>query len=273
MSQQPVPPSEEDAPETYHQHLVPAIFASASEILLHYAAPQPGDRVLDVACGTGVVTRQAAMMVGPQGRVAGIDLDPAMLQVAQSLTQSKGPPIEWRQANAEALPYPDASFDLVLCQHGVQFFGNRAAAAAEMRRVLVPSGRVAINVHRAFEHNSVYKFFNDSLTRHLGTPALARSFSFGDAGALHALLHDAGFREIEVVEASHNAIFPSIEVFVHVSLLGSGQPLSELATLDAVERARLLENVENDLRRDLAPYFKSGTLVFPMAMNLATARA
>lgn len=273
MSQHDAPLTPHDAPKTYQQHLVPAIFASASEILLHYAAPKPGDRVLDVACGTGIVTRQAAMMLGGKGRVAGIDIDPAMLQVAVTLSQPTSPLIEWRQGNAEALPYEDASFDLVLCQHGLQFIDDRRAAAAEMHRVLSSHGRVAINVHQSLEHNEVYKFLNDSLTRHLGTPALSRSFSFGDAGALHDLLQHAGFRDIGIAQAVHNASFPSIEVFVHVSLLGSGQPLPELAPLNAAERATLLDSVERDLTQPLAPYREGRALVFPMTMNVATALA
>lgn len=273
MSQQPVQSSDHDAPKTYQQHLVPAIFASASEILLHYAAVQHGERVLDVACGTGIVTRHAALKVGAAGRVAGIDLDPAMLQVAVTLTQPTVPLIEWRQGNAEALPYEDSTYDLVLCQHGLQFIKNKRAAVLEMRRVLVSNGRVAINVHQSLDHNPVYKTLNDSLTRHLGIPALARSFSFGDAGQLRALLDDAGFRNIEIAQAVHNATFPSIEVFAHVSLLGSGQPLPELATLNAMERAELLSNVETDLHDSLAPYLNDGPLVFPMSMNVAIALA
>jgi ubiquinone/menaquinone biosynthesis C-methylase UbiE len=264
--------SDHDAPKTYQQHLVPAIFASASEILLHYATPKPGDRVLDIACGTGIVTRQAAMMLGGKGRVAGIDIDPAMLQVAVTLSQPTSPLIEWRQGDAETLPYEDASFDLILCQHGLQFFNDKRAAAAEMRRVLAPAGRVAINVHQPLDHNLVYKYFNDSLTRHIGAPALARSFSFGDPDALYELLYNAGFREIEIFQAVHNATFPSIEVFVHVSLLGSGQPLPELATLDSAQRAALLENVERDLSQTLTPYFEGSALIFPMSMNVAIAR-
>lgn len=271
MSQQPS--SSQDTSKTYQQHLVPAIFASASEILLHYAAPRPGDRLLDVACGTGIVTRQAAMMLGGKGRVAGLDIDPSMLQVAVSLTQPTSPLIEWRQGSAEALPYEDSSFDLVFCQHGLQFIEDKRAAAGEMRRVLAPDGRVAINVHQSLDRNSVYQFFNDSLTKHFGSPVLARSFSFGDPDALYTLLDEAGFRDIEIVEAVHNATFPSIEVFAHVSLLGSGHPLLELATLDSAGRAQLLDNVERDLSDTLRPYLQGSALVFPMTMNVACARA
>ena len=265
--------SDHDASETYQQHLVPAIFVSASEILLYYAAPQPGDRVLDVACGTGIVTRQAAAMLGGKGQVAGIDLNPAMLQVAVTLSQPTSPLIEWRQGDAEALPYPDASFDLVLCQHGLQFFEDKRAAVAEMRRVLAPGGRVAINVHQSLDHNPVYKIFTDSLIKHLGATTLTRSFSFGRADALYTLLKEAGFCDIEIVQAVQNAMFPSIEVFTHVSLLGSGQPLPELATLNALERAELIGSVENDLNHALTPFLDGSALVFPLKMNVATARA
>src|SRR3546814_10148611 len=109
------------------------------------AALREGERVLDVACGTGVVTRLASEQVGATGAVAGLDVNPGMLAVARAATP-EGMSIEWHEANAEAMPLPDASFDVVLCQLGLQFMPDRQAALREMRRVLVDGGRLAFNV-------------------------------------------------------------------------------------------------------------------------------
>src|SRR5262249_60545343 len=103
--------------------------------------PGRGDRVVDVACGTGIVARIAAARVGPSGVVVGVDLNPGMLNVARSvsLTDSRSAaPIQWQEASADKLPFPGESFDIVYCQLGLQFFADRPAALREMRRVLGP---------------------------------------------------------------------------------------------------------------------------------------
>ena len=106
--------------------------------LVDRAALQPGERVLDVACGTGVVARVAAERVGSTGRVAALDVNSGMLAVARSLPAVTGAPVEWHEGSALALPFPDAAFDVAFCQLGLQFFPDRPKALREIRRVLVP---------------------------------------------------------------------------------------------------------------------------------------
>ena len=141
------------AAEVYQRHMVPAIFGPWAEDLLGLAAPQAGERVLDVACGTGVVTRLAAQRVGSSGAVVGLDLNPGMLTVARTLTPPEGAQIEWREGNVTAIPLSDGAIDLVLCQQGLQFFPDRPGALREMRRVLRPSGRMALSVWRPMQHS------------------------------------------------------------------------------------------------------------------------
>jgi SAM-dependent methyltransferase len=135
------------APEVYERELVPAVFGVWAPIVVDLAQPRPGERVLDVACGTGVVARIAAARVGPTGSVLGVDLNPGMLSVARSIVstdvRSDGP-LHWQEASADKLPFPDGSFDVVYCQLGLQFFADRAAALREMRRVLDAEGRLAL---------------------------------------------------------------------------------------------------------------------------------
>jgi ubiquinone/menaquinone biosynthesis C-methylase UbiE len=108
------------APEVYQRELVPAVFGPWAPILVELAHPRPGERVVDIACGTGVVARIAAARVGPSGSVAGVDLNPGMLNVARSVATASTPsaPIQWHEASADKLPFPDSSFDIgptVLC--------------------------------------------------------------------------------------------------------------------------------------------------------------
>src|SRR5262245_56488818 len=135
------------AAERYEAFLVPAIMAAWPPRLVATAHVQPGDRVLDVACGTGIVARTAAGIVGSAGHVTGLDLNPGMLAVANRLR----PDLDWQQGDAASLPFPDASFDRVLCQFALMFFPDRLTALREMRRALILSGTLALSTFDAIE--------------------------------------------------------------------------------------------------------------------------
>jgi ubiquinone/menaquinone biosynthesis C-methylase UbiE len=145
---------DENPEELYECYLVPAKFGPWAEDLVALGAPQPGERVLDVACGTGVVTRLVVPHVGAKGKVVGLDLNAGRLAVAHAHSSELGVAIEWREGDVSALPFSDASFDLVCCQQGFQFFPDRLAALREMSRVLVSGGRLALNVWRSIEHQT-----------------------------------------------------------------------------------------------------------------------
>ena len=180
-----------DSAEAYERYLVPAIFEPFARAL---AAPVAGERVLDAACGTGVVARYA----GPRAaHVVGVDVNAGMLAVAARIA----PQLQWVQADVAALPFEDGSFDVVLCQQGLQFVSDRAAALAELRRVLAPGGRILASVWRGPEHNPGFAAFADVLDRHAGpgTGAVLRSpFAGGDGEAWRAALTAAGFRDVRV---------------------------------------------------------------------------
>jgi ubiquinone/menaquinone biosynthesis C-methylase UbiE len=112
--------------ETYEHYLGPTIADPWTRVLLEYAAPQPGERVLDVACGTGSVARHVAPLVGAAGQVVALDISPAMLAVARALPAPAGAPVAWLEGNAIRLDLSENAFELVLCQQGLQFFPDHA---------------------------------------------------------------------------------------------------------------------------------------------------
>jgi ubiquinone/menaquinone biosynthesis C-methylase UbiE len=174
---------------------VPAMLASWVPTLLDLVALQPGERVLDVACGTGVVARQAVLQVGAGGRVVGLDLNSDMLALARAL----GPAVEWREGNAMALPFPTNAFDVVMCQQGLQFLPDSSRALEEAHRVLIPGGRFAIAVWCAIESSPGHHALTRGLERHVGTEAaglMSAVFRLSDAQTLQTMLEIAGFHQV-----------------------------------------------------------------------------
>src|SRR4030095_9221631 len=139
-------------PESYEQHLVPALFAAFAASLVTQATVQLGERLLDAACGTGIVARIAAPHIGEAGHVTGLDLNPGMLAVARAVPMRHGAPITWQEGSLEALPFEERAFDVVLCQQGLQFCPNRTKAVREMRRVLRTGGRPPSSARPALAH-------------------------------------------------------------------------------------------------------------------------
>jgi ubiquinone/menaquinone biosynthesis C-methylase UbiE len=193
-----------NAPENYERYFVPSIGAPLANDLIDAASLRPGEAVLDVACGTGIVARIAAQRVGPTGSVAGLDMNAGMLEVARSASASAG--ISWHEAGAEAMPLPDESFDALTCQMGLQFFADKPAALREMHRVLKPGGRLLINVPGPTP--DVFAILEQALARHLNPEVagfVGRVFSLHDAGEIRRLLETASFGSIEV-EASTKSL-------------------------------------------------------------------
>ena len=186
--------------ETYESYFVPAMFLPWSKLLLGHADLQSRHRVLDVACGTGIVARQAAPSVGAQGQVVGLDLNPVMLGVARSRPAPSGAAIQWQEGNAMALPFPEGSFDVVLCQHGLQFFPDRDGAGREMHRVLTPGGRAIVMVLQSLAQHPVFEALMESVARNLSLPvsAVMTPFILSDAEELRNMFRVAGFQEVDL---------------------------------------------------------------------------
>lgn len=185
--------------ENYQRYFVPAIATPVSAGLLETARLQPGEHVLDVACGTGVIARLAAEAVGPTGSVTGIDLAPDMIDVARATPAPAGSPINWHVADAATLPFPDDTYDTVLCQMGLMFIPDRPTAIAEMRRTLIPGGRVVISTPGAIQ--PPFEILARALVEHINADLggfVRAVFSMHDPDALASILHGADLRDVTV---------------------------------------------------------------------------
>ena len=264
------PPFHGTGAEIYERGLVPAVFAPWAALLIEQAKLQSGERVLDVACGTGVVARQAAQHVGPTGKVIGLDLHGDMLAVARSLPELPGASIGWQEGNALALPFSDETFDVVLCQQGLQFFSHRPAALREMQRVLVPGGRVALSVWGPLERNPGHAALVRALERHLdaaAASAMRSFFALGEVREVRSLLAGGLFREVHLHTAVLTVRFASPEQFVWLEMLPSHLE-NPVARMDV----HALSVLVSEVNAALQPYVTSDGLAFPMQAHLVNAR-
>lgn len=207
------------AAEAYEALFVPALFAQWSAAVLDAAGVAPGERALDVACGTGVLARALLARVGPEGSVAGLDPLPGMLAVAERLA----PTIDWHRGVAESLPFPDASFDRVVSQFGLMFVGEREGALREALRVLRPGGGLAFAVFAGLERQPAYADEVALLERMAGTEAadaLRAPFVLGDADELARIAAAAGVADAQVRRVTGTARFPSVRALVEADLRG-----------------------------------------------------
>jgi ubiquinone/menaquinone biosynthesis C-methylase UbiE len=261
------------AAELYERYLVPAITGVWAADLVRRAALQPGERVLDVASGTGIVARLAADQVGAQGAVVGLDLNTAMLAVARALPSSAGAPITWTEASVLAMPFPDASFTVVLCQLGLQFFPDRPQALREMRRVLVPGGRLLLSVFGPLAHNPAPQALVEALERHLGPHASAikrAEHELDDPAEIDALVSGADFAEVTIETTTQPIRFPSPREYVRIQFAAT--PLATLMKeMSSAQQATLAEAVITDVSGTLRSYIGDDGLVFPQECHILSA--
>jgi ubiquinone/menaquinone biosynthesis C-methylase UbiE len=251
------------AAELYEAAFVPAFFAQWAPMLCDAARLGPGQAVLDVACGTGIVARTAAELVAPGGTVVGLDLNEAMLSVARRIQ----PDAEWRQGDAAALPFDDGAFDAVLCQMALMFFPERAKALAEMRRVVRARGTVALAVPGRLDEQAAFAPFVSMAASHAGPEAeslLSAYFACGDLAELSDLVRSSG---MEVTSARvHVGTYraPSVDAFVTTEV--ESTPLVERISDDVYQRIRA------DAREVLAPYITPDRSVeAPFGSNIVVA--
>jgi len=280
MTSPATPPSQPSSPftsamppsfaSTYERVLVGPLFRPWAQLLVESVPLAAGDRVLDVACGTGIVARLALERVGAGGRVVGVDRSPDMLAVARAAA----PSVDWRQGDAADPPVRDGErFDAVFCHQGLQFFADRAAAVGAMRRALEPGGHLGIGVWRAVEENGFFADLDRVAERFVGPLADTRH-AFGDADALARLLADAGFRDVRVRQvslATHFELDPAVlarlNAMAVIGMTAKGQAMSE-DERESTAAAMVAASVAEAER-----YREGDAIVFPTSANVATARA
>lgn len=258
--------SQIEAAEAYEALFVRALFAEWAPRMADAVGVEEGERVLDVGSGTGVLAREVATRIGGDGMVVGVDPNPGMLAVAQSIT----PAVEWREGVAESLPFPDESFDAAVSQFSLMFFRDQSRAVREMLRVLRPGGRMAVVVWDRLANNPGYGTLVALLDRTAGQPAadgLRGPFALGDRDSLATLFDGAGLRAAEISTHSGTARFPSIRAMVEADLRGW------LPVVGVVLPEDLIREILEEAEEALKPYVTSEEAVaFPTSAHIVTAR-
>lgn len=268
------------AAEIYEQHLVPAMFEPFARDLIQSCYIRCSDRILDLACGTGIVSRLAIDYVDVSlGKVIGVDINPIMLNVARHC--SAGKDIDWKEGSAMSLPFPNESFDLVICQQGLQFFSDRLKALTEMNRVLAGAthnkdkdsgyGRLVLSVWTSIKDNpgfSILKRLLQETISHEAATIMQLPHSLSESTELISLVRAAGFRKIFSKEVTKTISFHSVEEFVVRFTNGSilASYFSDKKKVDDVSQDKLLKSASRELSQFVDE--PSGKLSFPLSTRL-----
>jgi SAM-dependent methyltransferase len=250
----------------YEALFVPAVFQPWTKHLIDGAGVTAGSHVLDVACGSGVLTRHALQQSGPSGRVVGVDPAPGMIAAGEEIE----PGIEWELGSAEDLSFENEMFDCVVSQFGMMFFKDRAGAANEMLRVLKPGRRLAVAVWNSIENNPAYGDIIAVLDEHVSTAAgdaLRLPYTLGDAEAVCKTFEETGYSDAVSNTRVEEARFPSSRTMVEAELRG-WLPLFDINLSEEKIADVLIKSDEK-----LAKYASSaGEAVFPTSGHIITAR-
>ncbi|MGH7233070.1 MAG: class I SAM-dependent methyltransferase [Nitrospiraceae bacterium] len=257
--------------ETYESYMVPALFRPWASRLIEYAKPQRGERVLDVACGTGIAARQIAPRVGSDGTVVGLDLSRNMLAVARAMSERENASISWHEGRAESLPFPDGSFDLVLCQQALQFFTDRQAALAQMHRVLTHGGRLALSVWQGLPVHPFYQILHDVIQQRLGMSGVQDIFALGEADELVGLLAKVGFRHVAIEPVSMTARFPDPEGFLSGEIDVDTASIPAMQHVTPQDRRAVVAAIREDMAAALRDVTEDDHVVLPFHSHLARA--
>lgn len=252
--------------KAYNGLFVPALFGQWASVVADASSARKGQNVLDIACGTGVLTCDMLVRVGREGSVTGVDPNAGMLAVAQELE----PNIEWLEGFAESLPFESETFDCVVSQFGFMFFKDKVKAANEVSRVLKSNGSVTIAVWDNIENIPGYSAelsLIESIAGSEAANAVRAPFSMGNAGLLKEILLGAGLQNVEVETIAGNAHFPSIQSMVEAELRGWLPIMGVNLTEEIINR--ILARAESQLaefKRD------DGSVQFPVFILLARAK-
>jgi ubiquinone/menaquinone biosynthesis C-methylase UbiE len=237
--------------------------------LLDAAKISEGDRVLDVATGTGEAALVALQRIGKSGLVVGVDISPTMLQSATArLSSRQFLPVV---SDAQMLVFPDACFDAVLCQLGLMFLPDPARGLAEFRRVLRTGCRAAVCVISAADRAPMWGILATALGRQLPEQRkeLQRSFALADVAQVEALFLAAGFRDVRVTRETHEGTLESFDEYWAPVETGPGQlPQAYRALPEFGQRA-----VREEVQAGLSQFERDGRLTMRAEMLIGVGRA
>jgi len=255
-----------DAARAYETLFVPALFGQWAPKVADAAQIEPGQRVLDVACGTGILGREIALRVGSSGYIVGVDLNQGMVTVAKQLA----PGIEWQEGVAESLPFPDQFFDAVVSQFGLMFSTDRCLALGEMLRVLVPGGRMAIAVWDSLDNIPAFATEVELLEQIAGqraADALRAPFVLGNQGVLKELFADCGLASAEITTHHGVAQYPSVRTMVEADLRGWLPVMGVSLTEEQINR------ILSEADQALSPYNTAdGQVMFQLSAHIVTVK-
>ena len=257
--------------ERYHATLVPVIFQPWARELLRRLPPRDGDHILDLACGTGVVTAEIAASGVSPASLTGADYNAGMLSVAGKRAAEAGIRAKWVEADAGDLPFPDGRFDRAYCQQAFQFFPDRPGALRELRRVMAEGGEVAFCVQREIDVNPMLKAQAETLDKHVGSEASAAVRAIcglPDGEEIRALFEDAGFEDIVVESVGLMLHHPDARAYA-AGAMGGMHTGDKLSRLSDAERRQCID----DFLTGLGDCFDGVAMTFPHVSNVITARA
>jgi ubiquinone/menaquinone biosynthesis C-methylase UbiE len=246
------------------------LFQPCANALVRRLAPSRAERMLDVACGTGLVARTLRTRLGSGAAIVGVDVDPVMLGIARHFA----PDIDWREGDATTLPLADGEqFDVLFCQQGLPFFGEKAAAAREFRRALASGGRLGVTTWLPDYETPIFRQIRRVVEQHVGPVADPRH-SCGEAGAVFGLLKAAGFSDVYVETLAVTTRLPDGPLFARLNAMALLAMSQTAAAMGEAARARLEASIVEQCLRSVRPYYADDAgILFVNRVNLATARA
>ncbi len=258
-----------DGPETYERYIVSTWMTDWTPELITAGSIGPDTRVLDVACGTGIVARMAADIPGKNGRYFGIDINEGMLRLARRYAAEKGLKCGFYLGNATRMPFSSGVFDIALCQQGLQFFPDRSAALQEMNRVLAPGGTLALSVWGRAEKSPHVGAICEAFTKYLGedsTTMFSVACSLSDPDLLQKLVEDAGFSSIQIRTGVKTARHPSLTEFLP-AYFSIFPVAAQITAMSDEKRTRMFRSIE----RTLEPWMENEGIAVPTENCILTA--
>jgi SAM-dependent methyltransferase len=256
-------------PAFYDHGLGPVFFTDFAEDIARRAAASAPMRVLELAAGTGIVTRRLRDLLREETRLIATDLNPPMLEVARRKFRPEES-VEFQSADATALPFPDASFDAVICQFGVMFFPDKDKGHREAHRVLVSGGRYLFSVWDSHRHNPIGRliteilagFFPDDPPQFYQVP-----FGYHQLDPIKSSLHAAGFTDLRIAVLNVNKIVADVAIYARALVLGN--PLvDQIRARDGVDPERVIEALAEAIPRE----FGTDPVCLPLQAIVVEAR-